>query len=111
MNNYIEIFLTLMMVHYLCDFSLQNDFVAKFKSYIVDGKYNPIWYHCLTAHCAIHALGVYVLTKSVYLSLFMFFTHFLIDHLKCKGKITFNGDQLLHVLVITVISFIFVGHN
>lgn len=108
--NPIEMFLVLLMVHYLCDFSLQNDFVAKFKAIKVDGKHNPIWIHCLSAHCAIHALGVYLLTKSILLSLIMFFTHFAIDNFKCLGKITFNQDQALHcavLLIITTLYFIF----
>ena len=102
-----EIFIVLIMVHYLCDFALQNDFVAKFKAMRINGEYNSIWYHCLTAHCAIHSLGVYVVTSSILLSAVMFVTHFIIDQSKCLGKLTFNQDQALHFIVIANISFMY----
>ena len=105
----IELFFILIMVHYLCDFSLQNDFVAKFKAMIIDDTYNPIWYHCLTAHCAIHSLGVYVVTKSLWLAVIMFVTHFIIDQSKCLNKLTFNQDQLLHFAVIALISYLYIS--
>lgn len=104
-----KIFLILIMVHYLCDFALQNDFVAKFKSMKINGEYNEIWYHCLTAHCAIHSLGVYFVTSSIYLSSLMFITHFMIDQFKCLNKLTFNQDQSLHFIVIVIISCIHIG--
>ena len=104
-----EIFFILVMVHYLCDFALQNDFVAKFKAIKINDEYNPIWYHCLIAHCAIHSLGVYVVTKSIWLSAIMFVTHFIIDQSKCLNKLTFNQDQFLHFIVIAAISLIYSG--
>ena len=104
-----KIFIVLIMVHYLCDFSLQNDFVAKFKAMRINGEYNPIWYHCLTAHCAIHSLGVYVFTESLWLSALMFVTHFIIDQSKCLNKLTFNQDQALHFMVIAIIACIYHG--
>ena len=103
------IFFVLIMVHYLCDFALQNDFVAKFKAMKINGEYNPIWYHCLTAHCAIHSLGVYLVTKSIWLTAIMFVTHFIIDQSKCLNKLTFNQDQALHFAVIALISLIYSG--
>ena len=104
-----KIFIVLIMVHYLCDFALQNDFVAKFKAIRINGEYNPIWYHCLTAHCAIHSLGVYVFTESLWLSALMFVTHFIIDQSKCLNKLTFNQDQALHFIVIAIIAHIYHG--
>jgi hypothetical protein len=48
-----ELLLLLIAGHYLADFGLQNDFVAKMKgkAYI-----DPIGIHCLTAHGWIHGL-------------------------------------------------------
>ena len=106
-TTFITSLLVLLMIHYLCDFALQNDFVAKFKFPIVDGKPNPIWFHCLIAHCAIHALGVYVFTQSISLALLMFGTHFSIDRAKCLNKLTFNQDQFLHGLVVLIIAIIY----
>ena len=102
-----EILFVLLLVHYLCDFALQNDFVAKFKAMKIDGEYNPIWYHCLTAHCAIHSLGVYLVTNSIWLSIVMFVTHFVIDQTKCLGKLTFNQDQGLHFIVLVIIATLY----
>ena len=107
--NNMEIFIILIMVHYLCDFALQNDFVAKFKAIKINGEYNPIWYHCLVAHCAIHSLGVYMVTKSIFLTAIMFVTHFIIDQSKCLNKLTFNQDQILHFVVIAIIAMIYSG--
>ena len=102
-----EILFVLLLVHYLCDFALQNDFVAKFKAMKIDGEYNPIWYHCLTAHCAIHSLGVYLVANSIWLSIVMFVTHFVIDQTKCLGKLTFNQDQGLHFIVLVIIATLY----
>lgn len=100
------IFLFLMLIgfHFVCDYALQNDFVAKFKARIVDGVENTMWKWVLTAHASIHALPVLILTSSISACLFMFVTHFLIDFLKCENKLNFNQDQILHLLVIIVIS-------
>lgn len=96
------------MSHFLCDFALQNDFVAKFKSRLVDGKYNPMWFWVLLAHCSIHAIPVLILTGSGFLALAMLISHFIIDFNKCEGKLTFNGDQISHLLVIFAIWSLFV---
>ena len=104
MQEYLTLWFLLVCAHFVCDYPLQGDFVAKFKFLHIDGKYNPIWYHCLTAHCFIHALGVYLITWSVKLAVFMLITHFVIDLLKCLNKINFNQDQALHLSVIAIIA-------
>jgi hypothetical protein len=80
--------------HYLADFGLQNEFTARFK---VPGS-APYWLHIMVSHCAIQALPVLIVTGSNGLALAEFVTHMVIDTLKCKGKLTFNQDQALHLL-------------
>lgn len=93
----------LVFAHFLCDFALQNDFVAKFKARIVDGKYNDMWVWVLLAHSCIHALAALIITKSVWLSLLMVVTHFAIDTYKCEKKCSLATDQYLHLIVILII--------
>lgn len=95
------------MAHFLCDFALQNDFVANFKARYVGERKNDMWVWVLSAHCAIHALPVFLLTKSIGLSVLMFVTHFIIDLMKCEKKISFNADQSLHLCVVGLITAIY----
>lgn len=91
-------------IHYLCDFPLQGDFIARYKARWVNDGPNDFWVHCLVAHCAIHSLGVLLITGDLLASLIMFASHALIDFLKCEGKLSFTTDQLLHLLVIVLIA-------
>ena len=100
----ITLFVTLLCTHFLLDFAIQGDFVAKYKARIVDEKENVFWKWVLTAHAASHTLPVLILTQSVLLGLVMFISHFVIDFLKCEQKINFNQDQTLHILVIAAIT-------
>ena len=100
----LTLFVTLLCAHFLLDFAIQGDFVAKYKARIVDDSNNVMWKWVLTAHAASHTLPVLVLTQSVLLGLLMFTSHFVIDFLKCEQKINFNQDQTLHILVIAAIT-------
>ena len=100
----ITLFATLLCTHFLLDFAIQGDFVAKYKARIVDDSNNVMWKWVLTAHAASHTLPVLLLTQSVLLGLVMFISHFVIDFLKCEQKINFNQDQTLHISVIAVIT-------
>ena len=98
------LFVTLLCTHFLLDFAIQGDFVAKYKARTVDDSNNVMWKWVLTAHAASHTLPVLLLTQSVLLGLVMFISHFIIDFLKCEQKINFNQDQTLHILVIAVLT-------
>ena len=100
----ITLFATLLCTHFLLDFAIQGDFVAKYKARTVDDSNNVMWKWVLTAHAASHTLPVLLLTQSVLLGLVMFISHFIIDFLKCEQKIDFNQDQTLHILVIAAIT-------
>lgn len=92
----VELFFLLVAVHFLCDFSLQNDFIAQAKNHktTLGSEY---WYWVLPAHGFIHGLGVYLVTGSVIYGLIEVVAHSLIDYSKCDGHLDFNADQFLHL--------------
>ncbi len=93
----ITILFLLLVGHALADYALQNDFIAQAKNHKTElGK--QFWHWVLPSHGLIHGGMVYLATGSVWLGLVETFIHTLVDYLKCDGKLTFNQDQLLHVL-------------
>lgn len=106
-QNFITLLFLLTAVHFLCDSALQGDFLAKNKvRYNFDGQYNPIWWWALTAHSFIHALGVYIVTNSLIMAVFMLISHWVVDLLKGEGHLDFNQDQLCHMSFIVFIAII-----
>lgn len=109
MEIFISTFFLLLFAHFLGDFSLQNDFVAKTK--------NPtlapieVWPIVLFAHAMVHAGLVYLVVHSILLSMVQLFTHITIDYAKCTGhlggKHSFFVDQLLHIAVLLFIAIIY----
>lgn len=85
------IFLLLLVGHWLADYPLQGDFLAKAKQ---DG---PLRVYHLIAHSGIHAGFVMIITGSWILSLTEWVTHTIIDELKVRGKTSFAVDQALHI--------------
>jgi Protein of unknown function (DUF3307) len=83
----LKMFITLIGMHYLGDFALQSDYMASNK-----GKN----LHVLVGHCMIHAMLTFYASVWQF-ALLEFISHFTIDSLKCKGKISFNTDQFLHL--------------
>lgn len=86
----------LLVGHALADYPLQGDFLAKAKNRTAPITGVP-WWQALAAHAAIHAGFVAVITGSVALGLAEFVAHFVIDDAKCRGRLSFNADQALHV--------------
>lgn len=85
----------LLVSHAVCDFGLQNDYMASAK--------NPCnghaeWWIVLAAHSAIHAGGVVLVTNNYLLGLAEFFAHLGIDHCKAYEGISYKTDQALHCL-------------
>ena len=98
------ILFALLIVHAVCDYPLQGEFLAKAKNRRADlsglfGK-RPVpcdlWPHALSAHSLIHAGGVWLVTGSVALAGIEFLVHCVIDFVKCEGAIGFTADQALH---------------
>lgn len=95
--------------HALADYALQNDFIAQAKNHTTElGK--QFWRWVLPSHGLIHGLMVYLATGMIWLGIIETVVHTLIDYLKCAGKLSFNEDQLLHVLCkVAYVAIIF--HN
>lgn len=91
------ILLLLIGAHFLCDYPLQGDFLARAKN-----RAAPIfgvpWYQAMLAHAPIHGLAVGLITGHWWLGVAEVVFHFVIDDEKCIGKISFNGDQLRHIV-------------
>lgn len=81
----------LMGAHWVCDYSLQGDFLAKAK---FEG---PLRAYHLVAHAGIHGAAVTLVTGSLLLGLAEWVAHTIIDELKVKGKASFAQDQALHI--------------
>jgi hypothetical protein len=92
----VSVLTLLCMAHFLCDFGLQNDKMAKEKCQGCDQTLPWGWW--LTAHGAIHGLAVGLLTGVPLLGAAEMGLHVLIDHNKCRGRISFTTDQILHLL-------------
>lgn len=93
----LKIFLLLIVGHALADYPLQGDFLARAKS-----RFAPVagvpWYQALGAHAVIHAGIVGAITGSLLLGALEFVSHAVIDDLKCGHRISYNLDQVLHLL-------------
>lgn len=92
----IELIIMLIGWHALADYPLQGDFLAKAKNQSAPIPGVP-WWQALSAHSAIHAVGVMVITGSPMLACIEFVGHALTDLAKCTGRIGFNTDQAIHV--------------
>lgn len=92
----LSLIILLLFWHALADFPLQGDFLARAKDPSAIGNF--IWPWCLGAHCMIHAGGVFIITQSWQAAVFELATHWVIDYMKCYGRISFHTDQALHLL-------------
>lgn len=103
---FLEIFFVLLMVHAVCDFGLQNDFMAQAKNRNTAlGEFH--WKIVLPAHGLIHAAGVFMFTGLISASIIQFVTHCIIDYLKGECYYGFYVDQLLHTIVMFVIALVY----
>lgn len=92
---FFNLFLLLAMGHFLGDFALQSDRMAKEKCAAATSTVP--WWIWLTAHAAIHGLIVAVLTGIPLLGLGEWVLHGLIDYGKCRHRYSLVIDQLLHL--------------
>lgn len=90
-------FFLLVAGHYLADFPLQGDFLAKAKNRHTEiGK--TMWPHALFGHSMIHAFFVLAITGSVALAVAELVLHAATDFLKCEETINEHQDQFVHLL-------------
>lgn len=88
----------LCLSHYVCDYPLQSDFIARGKGSFTEPLYGVPWYHILAAHAATHAAGVYVVTQSLGAAAFELVAHAVIDYAKCRKWTGIHTDQALHIV-------------
>ena len=93
---WVQILLLMLAGHALADYPLQGDFVAQFKNRHTKAD-QRIWPWVLSAHAAIHAAVVGLITGSTLLGVLEFAIHWIIDLLKCEKRYGFHTDQLLHL--------------
>lgn len=93
----ISLFTALLFFHFLLDYPLQGDFLSKAKN-----RYNPIphvpWYQAMFAHTAMHGVVVAFLTGIPVLGMFEMAIHWWTDDQKCRGELTYNQDQAIHII-------------
>lgn len=94
---FFEILALLIFGHFVADYPLQGDFLARGKN-----RTDPIpsipFYHPLTAHAVIHGGFVGIITGNAFLGIAEAMMHWFIDDGKCRGVIDFNTDQTLHII-------------
>lgn len=99
--------LYLLAAHWICDYPLQGDYLARAKGDFSSGELRV--YH-LAAHAGIHGGAVTLITGNIWLGLIEWVLHGLIDEAKVRGKTTFGADQGLHIICkVFYVAFIAVG--
>jgi hypothetical protein len=94
--DFVDLFLILVMGHFLGDFALQSSRMAKEKC--PGPNHSLPWGYWLTAHGAVHGLLVALFTGIPLLGLGEWILHILIDFGKCRDKYGLAVDQGLHLL-------------
>lgn len=92
--------------HFLADYPLQGDFLARGKNHRAPLPGVP-WYQCLVAHCMIQGLVLFFVTGNLVLALFEVAAHLAIDFGKSDGWYGFNFDQVMHILCKIVWCYLF----
>ncbi len=95
----LEALIWMLIGHAVADYPLQGDWLSKAKNpalALVPGE--TIWPMALLSHAAIQAGAVKLATGSWLCAGLEFVAHTAIDYWKCRGGVTYNGDQILHVI-------------
>ena len=107
MSEFLFILGALLFCHFLADYPLQGDFLARAKNH-VDPIPNVSWRHALFAHSFIHAGFVYLVTGQPLFFFIELIGHAIIDHEKCKGELTFNMDQAIHLSMKVIYALVLI---
>lgn len=83
--------------HALADFSLQTDWMAKYKNRNLSED-NPYWFYALSAHALIHGLMVYLVLQNILFAILETVFHWAIDFSKSDDMFNFHVDQILHLI-------------
>lgn len=98
----------LMGLHFLCDFPLQGEFLAKGKVSFDQPYHGAHWFYCLAAHCWIHGFAVAIVLGWT-AGMCELLAHLAIDYAKGRGYFGFEIDQALHLACKVVWLVIFFG--
>lgn len=82
-------------LHFLCDFALQGDYMARAKDRFA-GNPAPEWFWALGGHALIHGAAVCLLL-GCWLGVAEAAAHCAIDYAKCARRISYDVDQTLHL--------------
>ena len=91
----LQLFILLILGHFVADFPLQGDRMAVEKCPGKDVVLNWRWW--LSSHAATHGFVVAILTGFPVLGLCEMLIHGLIDYGKCRHRYSIVTDQLLHL--------------
>ena len=108
MMDYAMMAIALVGAHCFFDYAGQGDFMSKAKNRMAPIPGMP-WQTILASHAAIHGAAVAIITGIWWLFFAEAVIHFITDDAKCRGKISFNQDQVIHLLCkagwLTVVMF------
>lgn len=91
----IDLFAQLIMCHFIGDYFLQIDFIAKTKGENI--------YHMIV-HCVLYTIPFYFIFGLGWQLAVIFVSHIIVDLLKARWhKINYIADQCLHYLVIVAL--------
>jgi hypothetical protein len=90
------VLITLLAAHAFADYAGQGDFMAKAKNRMAPIPGVP-WWQPMAAHATIHGGLVALITGIWWLAPLEAVAHFLTDDAKCRGRISYNTDQAIHV--------------
>jgi hypothetical protein len=96
LNGPLEIFAAMIVLHCLCDYAWQGDFLAGAKNWTTPIG-SKIWPEALASHAIIQGGAVWLVTGSLLIGVLEAVTHAAIDAAKIANKISYRADQLLHV--------------
>lgn len=104
----LALFAAFVFVHVMADFPLQGNYLARQKSRETASSGSE-WLVALTAHCVIHAGGVWLVSGSLAFAAAEWVLHFWIDLGKGEGKFGLVTDQLLHLTCKLVYALLLTG--
>lgn len=89
----------ILISHFIGDYVLQTDFLAKTKG--------NNWYH-LIIHCLLYTVPFYIVFGFDVRLIVLFVSHIIIDIAKTKCEfVGYAGDQLLHLIVLEFLYYLF----
>lgn len=122
MGEIVTLWFVLCLGHFVADYPLQSDFIAKGKNRFrpVDPASIPpgqtpmtVWPWVLTAHAATHGAAVYLILGSPALAMAELLSHWLIDYGKCANRYGIHLDQAAHLVckLLWAVIFVIGGHH